>query len=157
MMAGKVQVDIKFVVIIISLLIMATMGSAYTTFMFFSRGETSAEAMSEVDEPGPKPFGYTYDAGNFTVNLSDVRGAATRFMRTGVVLAATEAKVISELETRAPQIRDAIISKLRGRSSAEVLSDEGMTVLKRDVIVALDAIVGEGGISDVYFTDLVVQ
>lgn len=157
-MAGKVQLDIRFVVIIVSLLVIATMGSAYVTFVFFSKGETSAgpeEAVPRVKKP--EPFGFTYDAGTFTVNLTDQRGVMPRFMRTGVVIAAKDAKVISELETRAPQVRDTIISQLRGRSAAEVLASDGMEVLRQDVIDALNDILGDGKVSDVYFTDFVVQ
>ena len=68
-MPGKTQLDLRFLVIVISLIVIATMGSAYMTFVFFSRGESSGRA-DAVNGQVREPFGHTYDAGTLTVNLA---------------------------------------------------------------------------------------
>ncbi|NLV91196.1 MAG: hypothetical protein GX030_02225 [Firmicutes bacterium] len=155
-MPGKTQLDLRFLVIVISLIVIATMGSAYMTFVFFSRGESSGRA-DAVNGQVREPFGHTYDAGTLTVNLAPGRGLSNRFIRTGIVIASQDPDTVKELEIRAPQVRDCLISVLRGRTAEEVLSQRGMTQLKQEVISVLNEILGARAISDVYFTDFVVQ
>ena len=73
------------------------------------------------------------------------------------MIASQDPDTVKELEIRAPQVRDCLISVLRGRTAEEVLSQRGMTQLKQEVISVLNEILGARAISDVYFTDFVVQ
>lgn len=158
-MAGQNRVDFRLIIIIVATVIIATMGSAYSTYIFLSRWHEANGLGTVAAEPkgNGASFGYTYNAGDFTVNILDERGTGTRFMRTGVVLAADTEEIIKELERRAPQVRDVIISGLRSRTYQEVLSPNGMNLLKQDVLDSLNSILGHYKISDVYFTDFVLQ
>lgn len=159
-MAGQSRFDFKLVVIIVATSVIATMGCAMATYIFLNRwhaanglGTVSVEAKRKNSA-----FGYTYNAGEFTVNIIDERGAvATRYMRTGVVLAAGTEEIVKELERREPQVRDAIISGLRSCTYQEVLSANGMSLLKQAVLDSINGILGYQSITDVYFTDFVVQ
>lgn len=158
-MAGQNRVDFRLIIIIVATVIIATMGSAYSTYVFLSRWHAANGLGTAAAEPkrNDASFGYTYNAGDFTVNILDERGNGTRFMRTGVVLAADTEEIVKELERRAPQVRDVIISGLRSRTYQEVLGPNGMSLLKQVVMESLNDILGHFKISDVYFTDLVLQ
>ncbi|HKM43275.1 MAG TPA: flagellar basal body-associated FliL family protein [Limnochordia bacterium] len=154
-MAKKVEVDAKLLVIAIALLIVATVGSAFATYLIFGRG--SVEEPQQFGETTTRrAMGPTYDVGEFTLNLTSITNQL-RFIRTSVVLEASDSKAITELEGRAPQIRDQLITLLRVRTIDELSSHDGMEVLRFDIIKAMNALLSKGEVTDVFFIDLILQ
>lgn len=101
-------------------------------------------------------MGPTYDVGEFTLNLTSTTNQL-RFIRTRIVLETTDSKVVSQLEKRAPQIRDQLISLLRSRTVEQLSSAEGMELLRFDIIKSMNTLVERGEITDVFFIDLILQ
>jgi flagellar FliL protein len=64
---------------------------------------------------------------------------------------------VSQLEKRAPQIRDQLISLLRSRTVEQLSSAEGMELLRFDIIKSMNTLVERGEITDVFFIDLILQ
>lgn len=153
-MAKKVEVDAKLLIVAIALLIVATVGSAFATYLIFGRGSTSPE--STVEATTKRPMGPIYDVGEFTLNLTSTTNQM-RFIRTKIVLEASDAKAVSDLEGRAPQIRDQLITLLRGRTLEELSTEHGMELLRLDIIKAMNALVSRGEVTDVFFIDLILQ
>jgi flagellar FliL protein len=153
-MAKKVEVDAKLLIVAIALLIVATVGSAFATYLIFGRARTEETGQAEVTIK--KAMGPTYDVGEFTLNLKS-KTNQMRFIRTQIVLEANNAKTVSELQTRAPQVRDQLITLLRSRTMEELSSDGGMEQLRFDIIKAINGIISRGEITDVFFIDLILQ
>ena len=101
-------------------------------------------------------MGPTYDVGEFTLNLTSTTNQL-RFIRTRIVLETTDSKVVTQLEKRAPQIRDQLISLLRSRTVEQLSSAEGMELLRFDIIKSMNTLVERGEITDVFFIDLILQ
>ncbi len=153
----KVELDLKVIIMAISLVLVAAVGSAYVTFLAFSK---SAPGMSVATEPKAAKndeFGPVHKIGDFTVNLMVPQGFSPRFVRCGLVLEVNDKQCISELTKREPQIRDVVISTLRTKTLDDIAGAAGMEKLRAELGNAITGLLPSGGIVNVYFTELVVQ
>lgn len=94
---------------------------------------------------------------SFIVNLADQDQIT--YLRASIDLGVDKAPAKKEGEGSVPvaAIRDTIIGVLATRHSAELLTPEGKDKLKQDLIAALNQRVPEVGVTDIYFTDFLVQ
>lgn len=159
-MSKKVELDMKILIVAVALIIVATVGSAFTTYLIFGRGADigmgSGEGNGGDSGPEKRALGPTFNVGEFTVNLSTT-SVQTRFIRTGIVLELSESKMAAELEHRQPQIRDRIISILRTISPEQLRSPEDLEILRVRIIDSINELILRGEVKDVFFIDLVVQ
>lgn len=154
-MAKKVEVDAKLLIVAVALLIIATVGSAFATYLIFGRGNTEVVQGRESSEK-KRAMGPTYDMGEFILNLTSTTNQM-RFIRTKVTLEASDTKVITELEARGPQLRDRLITLIRSRTAEELSSEAGMEALRLAIITSINGLINNGEITDVFFLDLIVQ
>lgn len=154
-MAKKVEVDAKLLIAAVAFLILATVGSAFTTYLIF-RNASSEQASGAEKAVVKKEMGPTYEVGEFTLNLLSPP-TQRRFIKTEIVLEASSKKVVSELESREPQIRDRLISLIRSRTAEDLSSQAGMESLRFDILQAMNEYVTSGDVTDVFFIDLIVQ
>jgi len=144
------------------LVIFATVGSAYTTFLIFGGGNGpgsggGGSSIGDVSSsPAKRELGPTFSAGEFTVNLSSP-GVQTRFVRTGIVVEVSEKSALAEVEQREPQIRDRIITILRSRHIDQIGTPEGVALLRTEIMESINELLIRGEIVDVFFIDLVIQ
>lgn len=154
-MAKKVEVDAKLLIVAVALLIVATVGSAFATYLIFGRG-TDPNTESKDVAATKRAMGPTYDAGEFTLNLTSTSNQR-RIIRTQIVLETSDNKAISQLESRTPQIRDQLITLLRARTIEELSTEVGMQLLRFDIIKTMNTLVNKGEVTDVFFIDLFLQ
>ncbi|HHW71631.1 MAG TPA: flagellar basal body-associated protein FliL [Firmicutes bacterium] len=154
-MAKKVEVDLKLLIVAVALVILATVGSAFTTYLIF-RGNTAQAPQSEEAKAASKELGPTFELGEFTLNLLSSPNQR-RYIRTQVVLEAENKKVVEELEKRKPQIRDSVITIIRSKTAEELSTQAGMESLRLDILHATNAVVAKGEVTDVFFIDLIIQ
>lgn len=162
------------IVVIASLVLVATIGSAYVTFRAFTRNVLDPEIVIHVPAIGqgqeaaqqsggaerPRPSGrHHYDAGVFTVNLvTDNRPGVGRFLRTHIILEAEDNRVVRDLAAREPELKDRIIAVLRSQNAADLEGEAGQARLKADVVAAVDGLLGGGNrVLDAFFQELVIQ
>lgn len=155
-MAKKVEVDFKLLVVAVAFLILATVGSAFATYLMFRNSNHPQTGTEQGTVTIARDLGPTYQAGQFTLNLMSTSNQQ-RFIRTEIVLEASDKKVIAELEKRQPQIRDHLITLIRSRSAEQLASENGMEILRYDIMKGINALVPKGEITDVFFIDLIVQ
>lgn len=156
-MAKKVEVDFRLLVVAIALVILATVGSAFATYLIFRSNPSSSTAVDAQGVEVKKEMGPTYDVGEFTLNLTGKNGGSSRFIRTEIVLETSDKKVVGQLEKRQPQIRDLLISLLRGQSVAQLSTEHGMELLRFEIIQRMNTLITKGEVTDVFFIDLIVQ
>ncbi|NMB23898.1 MAG: hypothetical protein GX986_00020 [Firmicutes bacterium] len=153
----KVELDLKVIVVAISLVLVAAVGSAYVTFLVFSKSAPGAIVAAESKAARNGEFGPVHKVGDFTVNLMVPQGFSPRFVRCGLVLEVNDKQCIPELTRREPQIRDVVISTLRTKTLDDIAGAAGMEKLRTELGSAITGLLPGGGIVNVYFTELVVQ
>lgn len=147
--------NVRTLLLIISLVILLASGAAYVVFTVIGgplnpRGDM--ETGARVSQPGPM-----YEVGPLMVNLSANGSPGVRFMRTGVVLEADSDKTFRELERREPQVIDRIISIVRQQTAQSIAGVDGQEQLRKQLLEAVNELLPEGRVVQVWFTDLVVQ
>ncbi|MBW6524088.1 flagellar basal body-associated FliL family protein [Sphingomonas sp. RHCKR47] len=94
----------------------------------------------------------------FTSNLQD----STHFVQVGVAISTPyDDKVIEHLKTNDIAIRSAILMTLGDTTEEQVFTSQGKQQLARKLVAAINGVLeqkeGFGGVSNVYFTNFVVQ
>lgn len=158
-MAKKVEVDFRALVVAVAMVILATVGSAFATYLIFAGGSPGGfganEVSSSLSDGQREPIGPTFSAGDFTVNLAS--NGPTRFIRTGLVMEVSEGRTVGELEERRPQVRDRVIAILRARSTSDLNQANGLEDLRESIMESVNELLIRGTVVNVYFIDLVVQ
>ncbi len=138
-----------------------------------SRANASPSAAATEEKPtvsgGPGPM---YVLKDQVVNLADSTGR--RYLKVGLSIEfstgaaefkkaspeerkAKQAEFDKALEPRVPQINDAIINILAARTPGDISTPEGKQRLKNDIKDALNRILGGEQVSNIYFTQFVMQ
>ncbi|MCM8812752.1 MAG: flagellar basal body-associated FliL family protein [Candidatus Omnitrophica bacterium] len=103
-----------------------------------------------------QPLGtlYTYDK-PIVVNLAESN--AERYLKVGLTLEVDKAEVPAELRSREPQILDLLINILSAKALADISSTAGRNMVRQEIIDKINAVLQNGRIRNIYFTDFVVQ
>lgn len=114
--------------------------------------------LSRKSHADPKPAMTIVHLHNFIVNLADTDRPA--YLKVGIDLG-VRSRIKPGEDGKAhiptPQIRDAILSVLTVYRSGDLLTPEGKTKLKRNLIEVLERKVPALGVRHVYFSDFLVQ
>jgi len=143
----------NIIIIILAIFISVLLASGASYFMFtkFALGNNTNNR-AQTDNTS-KELGTTTPIGQFLVNLADGR----RFIKVNIVLEVSNDKVVAELTERQPQIRDAIITILRGKDYNQINSNEGVRKLRTEIMNKINQNLIKGKVTNVFFTDFVVQ
>ena len=110
-----------------------------------------------IKKPGkavkPPPDPVLYDMGEFTTNLSDE--SVLKYIKTDVTLELNNKQVETEVKTDTPVLRDCIISLLNSETSDDIMMNR--TKLKNEVMQQLNEHLSTGEVSNIYFSDLIMQ
>jgi len=150
-MAEDGQMNYKMLALIVVLVVIITGVASFTFFTYFSVSgddENSKEVQS-IEDIRP-----TYQVGDFTVNISNNNQIS--FVRASLVFELENAELAEELDKRSSQIRDRIISTLRAQNE-EILEEPGADTIKEIVKEKINQLLISGRVTNVWFTDLVVQ
>jgi flagellar FliL protein len=150
-MAENKTINYKMLTLIIVLVIIITGVASFTFFTYFSVSgdEENREEVQSIEDIRP-----TYQVGDFTVNISN--NSQISFVRASLVFELENAELAEELDKRSSQIRDRIISTLRAQNE-EILEEPGADTIKEIVKEQINQLLISGKVTNVWFTDLVVQ
>jgi len=150
-MAEEGQMNYKMLALIVILVIIITGVASFTFFTYFSVSgdEENTEEVQSIEDIRP-----TYQVGDFTVNISN--NSQISFVRASLVFELENAELAEELDKRSSQIRDRIISTLRAQNE-EILEEPGADTIKEIVKEQINQLLISGKVTNVWFTDLVVQ
>lgn len=127
-----------------------------------SGSETSGEGAKEATPPGEGGAKYAstyYEMDkDFTSNLRD----SVHYIQIGVAVSTPyDQRVIDNLKTHEIAVRSAILMALGDATEDEVFTSDGKKQLQKRLVDAINKVLlqkeGFGGISNVYFTNFVVQ
>jgi flagellar FliL protein len=97
-----------------------------------------------------KNDGLMYPIDPFTANLAQGEGPK-RYIRISLVLKFTKDTKKEEVDSRKPQISDAIISMLNAKKPEELLKREGKDYLKEEIKTAINNFMIDGHLEDIYY------
>lgn len=89
------------------------------------------------------------------VNLAGSRGR--RYLKINAVFEVDSEKTVEEIGLRNPQIRDLIIGILRQMTVEKISEKEGIEQVRSEIITGINNRLSEGKVTNIYFTDFVVQ
>ncbi|TDO94469.1 flagellar FliL protein [Halanaerobium saccharolyticum] len=151
-MAEEGQMNYKMLALIVVLVIIITGVASFTFFTYFS--VSSDDKNNEKEITSIEDIRPTYNAGDYTVNISN--NNQINFVRASIVFELESTEMVKELDKRSAQIRDRIISTLRAQNE-EILKEPGANTIKKIVKDKVNEILISGKITNVWFTELVVQ
>ena len=91
----------------------------------------------------------------FIVNLADAQGQ--RYLKAVIQLETDNASADGEINGKLPQIRDEILMILSNKTFDDIATVSGKRMLKREIVSAINRYLASGQVTQVYFTEFVVQ
>jgi len=144
--------------LLVSVALFAVVGGGAASWLLQQRAQQSGAVRAEVSS-GSAPR-YLIPLEGFTVNLADP--GEPHFLRVTISLGIDRLPdgVEKDKPTAAipvARVRDAILSVLTTCKADELLTSEGKSQLKKNVLSAVQKNVPELGVREVYFTEFLVQ
>ncbi len=151
------------IVITISLLFMGVMGAGF--FVMWGKisslnrpasaqSEEVSEDMAEEEKATDK-IGPMFALDTFIVNLADKEGK--RYLRVTMNLELKNDDLTDKLKKQLPRIRDSILMVLPANKQEDITTVEGKIALREEVMTELNSFLGEGSITNLYYTEFVIQ
>ncbi|MFA9398588.1 MAG: flagellar basal body-associated protein FliL [Clostridiaceae bacterium] len=140
-------------IIILSVILVFVAGFSY--YYFVIRNKIDQVDSSKIETPA-----YSYGLDEMLVNLNE--STTNRYLKIIVYLGYDEKKLNDEIATDEPFINDAVISVLRSKCVSDLtVSEDGESenekVLKQEIIDAVNPLLENGELKEVYFTEFIVN
>ncbi|MEI8386779.1 MAG: flagellar basal body-associated FliL family protein [Verrucomicrobiota bacterium] len=97
----------------------------------------------------------TVDFGKIMVNLAGTEG--NRYLRINLVFASNNPGIKEIIKTNEVALRDGVITVLSAQSLANLEGNEGRETARRSLISRVNGILGGPVVTQIYFTDFVIQ
>lgn len=166
---GKSKIGLVLVIVAVLLLLGGGGFVAYKIFLAPSNQNQMAQAPADalavnaedplgVTQKQAPQAGVMYEIPTFIVNLS-VPAGGMQYLKIAVSLEvpANNKKIIPEIETALPKIKDLFITILSAKTLAEISTAQGKVSLKQELLRRINAILTSGKVIEVYVTDFVIQ
>ncbi len=115
--------------------------------------ESKSEASGKHGEAASP--GVMFDLDPFIVNLADTPDV--RYLKLTLKLEVDSEAVSTELSTRIPQIRDAVLVLLSSKDVNAVRTTQGKFQLRDEITQRINGLLKKPGVRSAYFTEFVVQ
>ena len=134
----------------IGLVLLVVILAAVGIWFFASRGGEPAPPQS-----GETEIKSTLHLETFVLNLADPEQRA--YLRVGIDLGLNHEAKPGEESPPVAQVRDTILGVLAEAHVDDLMTSAGKTKLKQDLLHALEQLVPQKGVEEVYFTELLIQ
>jgi flagellar FliL protein len=146
--------------LVIAVMLVVTIGLAAGFFMMWgklSEINTQAPPTANVDinQNQMAQLGPLYSLETFIVNLADEE--RNRYLRVTMDLELVAPTDTDKLDQRLSQIRDRILTILPSKRFDEIASVEGKTALRDEIISKLNSLFPRTVVTNIFFTEFVVQ
>ena len=170
----KKSSNMLMIIIIIVLVLIIAIGGVVAVLMMGSDEEdvtTSAPQVKEerasntqrssssrsdsMSSRNLKDIGILYPLDTFTVNLKSDSGR--RYLKVTMSLELEGEELSLELDAKTPVLRDRIIRILTSKTLEEISSKKGKAKVESQIMDTLNAMISDGKIKGIYFTEFVIQ
>ena len=100
-------------------------------------------------------IGILYPLDTFTVNLKS--DAGRRYLKVTMSLELEGEELSLELDAKSPVLRDRIIRILTSKTLEEISSKKGKQKVSQQIMDTLNAMISDGTVRGIYFTEFVIQ
>lgn len=100
-------------------------------------------------------IGILYPLDTFTVNLKS--DAGRRYLKVTMSLELDDEELSLELDAKSPVLRDRIIRILTSKTLEGISSKKGKQKISQQIMDTLNAMISDGTIRGIYFTEFVIQ
>ena len=148
----------KLIFLVVAVLLVITLGLAGGFFMMWNKLSalnTHGNALVQDQQGQGVALGKIFPLDTFIVNLADEE--RSRYLRVTMDLELLEAADAETLNERLPQVRDSILMVLPSKRYADIASMEGKTALRDEIISKLNGLFTRSVISNIFFSEFVVQ
>lgn len=154
---GSQTKKLIIIIIVISVVFMGIMGAGfYILWNKVAPPDLEIELEQQADEETEKDMiRPVFSLNTFVVNLADRGGS--RYLRTTMDLELSDEKTSEEIKNRLPQIRNAILMIIPSKTSKAIKTTEGKTALRDEIMAELNSFIKKGSVTNIYFTEFVVQ
>lgn len=136
------------------ILLLAAAGTGLYLLGVFN-GAGPAEARQSAAGNEKTELGPLVEMEDFVVNIT--HRDTTRFLKVGITLEVKDKTGIESVKQRLPQVTDAVLLLLGNKKYDEIKDLQGKIQLKSDLLAKIRSLAGQGEITNLYFTDFVVQ
>jgi flagellar FliL protein len=144
-----------FLLLVAVVALAALGGGGFFAYQTFSHTTPEVEEPPEPEAPPKVSMGPVHPLDPFLVNLSDP--GLPLFLKVVVHLELDSEAVSTELQTLKPKVRDAMLTQLSSKTSAELSTVADKERLRNEMIHRLNAFLTAGKVVEVYFIEFVVQ
>ena len=123
-----------------------------------SKSKSRSSSSSSVDMGDSRQLsdiGILYPLDTFTVNLKSDSGS--RYLKVSMSLELEGDELSLELDSKTAVIRDRVIRILSSKTLEEISSKKGKAKVSSQVMDTLNAMISDGQIKGLYFTEFVIQ
>jgi flagellar FliL protein len=145
----KKRPKLKILIIIILVLVVLLLGG----FIYL---QVTDSTIADIMESFEKEEQLTMSLEEFLVNLKSPANMRN-YLKVKISLMYTDSSNTEMLIANTSKIRDIILNNLRGLEYEDVTTNEGIDILKNDIIDDINNSFGEPIIKEVYITDIIVQ
>lgn len=117
--------------------------------------ETVATEEGAEGEEEPDTIGPMYSLDSFVVNLAEAGG--NRYLRVTMELELTDEVLHTELDQRLPQVRNAMLMILPSKKAEDINTVDGKLALRDQLINEINSFMTTGEVTNIYFTEFVIQ
>jgi flagellar FliL protein len=115
----------------------------------------SSRSSSDFESRKLSDIGILYPLDTFTVNLKS--DAGRRYLKATIALELNGEELSIELDNKSPVIRDRIIRILSSKTLEEISSKKGKKKVSEQIVDTLNAMIVDGNVKGIYFTEFVIQ
>lgn len=151
----------SFLTLLLVTLLALAAGAGGSYALFGTRGAPAseegaeAEALDPVEKDAEEFRQRLFQLEPFVVNVSDE--GYQRYLKIKMDLELEGAEARDEVEARTPQVRDTIIVLLTSKRLADITNFEGKALLKGELVDRVNAVLQQGRVRSVLFTEFVIQ
>ncbi len=120
-----------------------------------SKQARSSSGSNYSDTRQLNDIGILYPLDTFTVNLKS--DAGRRYLKVTMSLELEGEELSMELDNKSPVLRDRIIRILTSKTLEEISSKKGKQKVSDQIMDTLNAMISDGQIKGIYFTEFVIQ
>ncbi|MCF8094263.1 MAG: flagellar basal body-associated FliL family protein [Desulfobacteraceae bacterium] len=137
------------------ILLFAAGGAGFYFMGVFDSGGSAQAGQQRRDARENEKLGPLVKMEDFVVNI--MHEDSSRFLKLGISMEVKDEEGSKAIKKRAPQIRDAVLMLLGNKRYSEIKDLQGKMQLKADLLARIQELSGQGEVTNLYFTDFVVQ
>lgn len=147
------------IIVVVFVVLLGLMGTGFF-FMWSKLNSVNAQVVNseegEQEQSAEAPaFGPIHPLDTFIVNLADEGGS--RYLRITMKLELDDEKTAEIVQRRLPLIRDSVLMVIPSKKYEDVHTVEGKNALRDEIVTKLNGFMMPGKITNIYFTEFVVQ